>query len=196
MFHFAMPGDATLETLLQAATKEPLPEGPWNTAKMPGFLRADHTVRIGHGGHDFDSACEALRQWTHYAQDWIRVYPRPPKLEAGSTFVVAAKTYGMWSTSACRVYEVIEQSTPTKRFGFAYRTLAHHVEQGDARFVVEQRNDGDVMLEIRTISRLKHLLPRLLSPLGRRVQRIALAGAIKSIEAAVLKAARTEVAQA
>jgi len=59
-----------------------------------------------------------------------------------------------------------------KRFGFAYGTLADHMESGEERFTVEWRRDDDsVWYDLLAFSRPRHPLARLGLRLSRALQR-------------------------
>ncbi|MBX3440856.1 MAG: DUF1990 domain-containing protein [Planctomyces sp.] len=192
MFQLRPPSEATIARCIEDASREPLPDigtTPRADGTIPGFRIDEFETRLGAGLAAWQAAAESLRTWKHYDQPWIRVRPRPPEIAVGTTLAVAAHTYGVWSVNTCRIFDVMSDAGPVKRFGFAYRTLPRHVERGDARFWVEHREDDTVWLGIRAISRLHHPLPRLLKPLGLRVQRKAFEGAIAAIRSAVDAAA-------
>lgn len=192
MFRLTAPSESTMAQAVSDASREPLPElatTPDATGKVPGYHVEHIEHRLGSGSEAYAAACESLRHWKHYDQPWIRVRPQPPALKIGTTFAVAAWTYGLWTLNTCRVFEVMGDVGALRRCGFAYRTLPAHVERGDARFWIEQRPaDESVWLCIHTISRLHHPLTRLFAPLGRRAQAAALRGAIASIHTAVNQA--------
>jgi len=197
MFRLTAPSEREIAARIAFASTEPLPDigtSPGSDGRIRNYRCDDIEHCLGRGDVAFDAACDALCVWKHYDQPWIRVRPQPPVLKVGTTFAVAAHTYGLWSLNTCRVFDVIDEPGPVRQFGFAYRTLTHHVERGDARFWIEQRTaDDSVWLCIHTISRLHHPLTRLLSPLGRRAQRRALRGAIEAIQSAVDRAASPDV---
>lgn len=188
MFRLTRPDSRIAKRLLTAAEAEPLPECSFGSfeSPAPGFRQDFSEHKLGIGAAAFTAAAAAIRNWIQYAQPWIEVHPRPPELAIGSTFAVAAHTYGIWSLNACRVYAVIDEAVPVRRFGYAYRTLARHVELGDAEFCVEHRaGDDSVWLRVRTVSRMNHPLTKLFRPLGIRAQRHALAAAVQSMRHAV-----------
>ena len=77
---------------------------------------------------------------------------------------------GLWSLNACRiVYVTDEEGADGRRFGFAYGTLADHMEAGEERFMVEwRREDGSVWYDLLAFSIPRHPLARLAAPLSRR----------------------------
>jgi uncharacterized protein (UPF0548 family) len=85
---------------------------------------------------------------------------------------VQTKTFGLWSLNAARiVYVIDERETQNARLGFAYGTLADHVERGEERFTVEWQADDSVWYDIYAFSRPKHPLARLGYPITRMLQK-------------------------
>ena len=92
--------------------------------------------------------------------------------EAGQTVGVLVPLYGLWSLNACRIVYTFESADEVRRFGFAYGTLADHMESGEERFSVEWRRDDDsVWYDLLAYSRPRHPLARIALPLSRALQR-------------------------
>lgn len=193
MFQLTRPTQDSVHDLLAASSQERMPACAFGSFETPaaGFRAAVSEFQVGTGAADCESAVEALRNWKHYSQSWIAVFPNPPAVEVGSTFAVAAWTYGAWSVNACRVCECIDDPAPQRRFGFTYRTLSRHVELGDARFTIEHRADDTVWFCVQTVSRMNHPLTRLFRPFGVRAQKRAVADAARAIQTAVRASRRT-----
>lgn len=138
-------------------------------AEPPDGFTVDHNrIRLGEGKRTYDRAVAALRSWKQFDLGWVAVFPSGLPVEAGTTVAVQAKTFGVWSLSACRIIYVIDEA---KRFGFAYGTLPDHVECGEERFTVEWQVDDSVWYEIVAFSRPRHPLAKLARPLVRRWQK-------------------------
>jgi uncharacterized protein (UPF0548 family) len=76
--------------------------------------------------------------------DWVEVQFADTPISVGKDVAIVAKSFGVWTLSACRIVYVIEhEDTSVKRFGFAYGTLETHVESGEERFVVEWNLGSD-----------------------------------------------------
>ncbi len=138
----------------------------------PGY-RIDHNrVRLGFGRDIFEHAIQDLRLWKQFDLGWVKILPPEARIEVGAIVAIRAKTYGFWSLSACRVVYVIDEEAPVKKFGFAYGTLADHVERGEERFTIEWHPEDDsVWYDILAFSRPQHPLVKLGFPLARHLQR-------------------------
>lgn len=141
----------------------------------PAGYNLDHNrVPLGHGENAFTAACAALRAWRMFPGPWTRIEPLAAPIREGQTVVMLAHAMGGWWLNACRIVYVIDESrcvgTVARRFGFAYGTLAAHVEQGEERFSVELRADGSVWYDLRAFSLPRFWLVRLAKPLARRLQ--------------------------
>jgi len=115
-----------------------------------------HRILLGKGSLAFDKAVFSLREWKQFAIDWVQLFPNNPaaSLEVGKEVAVAARSFGVWTVSACRiVYIQNEFRDNWKRFGFAYGTLPGHVIQGEERFLVEwNTNTDEVFFDILSYS--------------------------------------------
>ena len=133
-----------------------------------GFRIDETTVVIGRGDADFARAVDALTAWRHMRLDWLEVIPREPSIEVGTSVLVLARHFGLWSLNACRVVYGVEESTGAyTSFGFAYGTLDEHVVRGEEIFEVRyDRRTGDVAFRIRAASQ-----PRVLAKIGGRFAR-------------------------
>lgn len=190
MLTLRRPSKAAVGRFLEGQRAVPL---SYSTAGMtsgsaPAGFNVDclrHQVGVGAG--DFERACDAIRQWTPHQQSWAWATPREVAPKPAGLIAIVARIGPFWWANACRVVSVVEEAGPPQRFGFAYGTLAGHVEQGEARFVVELGDDGIVWYEVLTHSRPKHWLARLGYPLSRWYQRRFARGAAKALERAVAR---------
>ena len=138
-------------------------------ATPPAGYKVDHNrVQLGHGSETYKRAVDALKKWRQFELGWVTIVPRGVAVAAGATVAVKARAFGTWSLSAARVVYVIDES---RRFGFAYGTLADHVECGEERFLIEWLADDSVWYDIFAFSKPRHPLVRLSSPLARLLQK-------------------------
>jgi uncharacterized protein (UPF0548 family) len=102
-----------------------------------------------------------------------------------------AHALGLWWLNACCIVYVIDETEPVRSFGFAYGTLAAHVERGEERFSVELHADGAVWYDLRAFSRPRYWPVRLTKPLARCLQRRF----VRDSQAAMQQAVRTAAAK-
>lgn len=144
------------------ATGEQLPEG----------YTVDHRrIKLGSGKETFDRAVEAIKDWRQFDLGWVRIAPPGVPIEVGATVAIVTRHFGFRSLNAARIVYVINEDGPAKRFGFAYGTLAQHVECGEERFMIELLEDGSVWYDILAFSRPHHFLVRVGFPFARRLQK-------------------------
>lgn len=105
----------------------------------PGFTFNAARAELGSGEAIFQRAVEALRRWEQFRVGWVELCWTDAPLEVGTTVAILARTFGLWSLSACRIIQVIEESPvdQIRQFGFIYATLPDHPEIGEERFAVE-----------------------------------------------------------
>jgi uncharacterized protein (UPF0548 family) len=139
----------------------------------PAGYTLDHNrVLVGHGEATWITACAALENWRMFPSPWTAIEPAAEPIRVGVTFAMLAHAYGLWWMSACRiVYRVNEANDGIRRFGFAYGTLAAHVEEGEERFMVEMLSDGSVWYDLRAFSRPRFWAVRMMRPFARRLQK-------------------------
>ena len=156
-----------------------------NDARPAGYDVDHNRMRLGTGDAAFAAACAALRAWRMFPGPWTCIAPDHAPLRVGQTLAMQARAFGLWWVNGCRIVYVIEESTPVRRFGFAYGTLGAHVEQGEERFSVELHADGAVWYDLRAFSRPRFWLVRLAKPLARRLQRRFVLESQRAMRAAV-----------
>lgn len=142
------------------------------TEPPPGFV-VDHTrVKLGSGEEAFLSARTALENWKQFQLGWVEACPTDTLIQTGEVVAVLAHVIGLWWLNAARIVYVIDEDGPVRRFGFAYGTLADHVESGEERFLIEwNQADNSVWYDILAFSRPRHVLARLGYPFVRMTQR-------------------------
>lgn len=191
MWSFAPPAPATLQRFLaeQGSLAFSYPEVGHSLDRSPAGYNIDHNrVWLGHGDAAFAAGCAALRRWTMFPAPWTRIEPGDTPLEKGRVVAMTAHVYGLWWLNACRIVSTIDETSPVRRFGFAYGTLPGHVECGEERFSVEMLADGSVWYDLRAFSRPRHWLVRLTKPLARGLQRRFVAESKVAMQRAVAKA--------
>jgi uncharacterized protein (UPF0548 family) len=113
-----------------------------------------------------------LDRWEHFSLGWIEAWPADAPIHRGEVVAVVARAFGQWSVNASRIVYVVDQTGPTRRYGFAYGTLPGHVESGEERFIIEwDQATGTVWYDILAFSRPRHVLARIGYPLVRRLQK-------------------------
>ena len=158
------------------------------TAHTPpaGFVVDQTRVLLGHGEGVFHAAKAAIQSWQQFQLGWVEAGPRETPIRAGETVAVLGYSLGVWWLNACRIVDVIDETEPVTRFGFAYGTLPGHVESGEERFQIEwHRSDQSVWYDILAFSRPHHLLARLGYPVVRQLQKRFAADSARAMRAAV-----------
>jgi len=133
-----------------------------------------HRVVIGKGEECFRKAAEALKQWKTFDLPWVTLcFPDTP-IEVGSMVAILSYQIGFWVVSFCRIVYVVdgwEEDGTSTRFGFAYGTLADHVERGEERFLIEWSHENDeVYYDILSFSRPGSWVTQLGYPVARYFQ--------------------------
>jgi uncharacterized protein (UPF0548 family) len=148
----------------QALTYTPV--GATRQSALPeGFHHLRVRTEIGRSDAAFARAAEALMTWQMHAGAGLTVVASSPRVEEDA--VVRCRLGPL--RIPCRVVWVLDE--PDAR-GFGYGTLPGHPETGEEAFVV-RREEGVVTLTVTAYSRPGRLLTRVLGPLGRIGQRLA-----------------------
>ena len=139
----------------------------------PAAFNVDHTrVKLGIGEADFVAATNALQRWEQFRLDWVEPWSPKTPIDAGESVAILARIGGLWWLNACRIVYVIDEASPTQRFGFAYGTLPGHAETGEERFLIEwDQADNSVWYDILAFSRPRSPLARLGYPMARLIQK-------------------------
>jgi len=171
MFSLLEPSDQTVRELIErqrdcSFTYDDV--GEPNRTPPLNFTVDHNRVEIGRGEKPFQTAIDALKNWKQFDLGWVSIVPAGVKLEVGATVAVKVHALGTWSLNAARVIYLIEEP---RKFGFAYGTLADHVESGEERFSVEWLADNSVWYDIFAFSRPRHPLVKINLPLARMLQK-------------------------
>lgn len=145
--------------------------------RVPAYLPKGYVVdhcrfRLGTGSATFARAKEALKAWSMFAIDWVRLFPTRAAIREGSVMAILARGPGIWSLNAVRIVYVLEEIGTIERYGFACGTLPDHAGQGEERFAVEwHHTDDSVWYDLLAFSRPNQRLSYLGYPYMRGLQR-------------------------
>jgi uncharacterized protein (UPF0548 family) len=193
MFSLTEPTADTITRFLAKQREQPFSYrdvGASNGQPPEDFVLDHNRIQLGSGPQTYERAIAALRRWQQFDLGWVRIVPDTTPLEAGAVVAIKAKTFGFWSLSACRIVYLIDELGSIGRFGFAYGTLADHVECGEERFTVELHEDGSVWYDILAFSRPQKILVKLGYSLARTLQKRF---ARESLQRMVAVASRSDV---
>ena len=147
----------------------------------PGYAHAEHAAVIGSGDAAFERAVAAVFDWRAQRAAGLRVRATGSPRDAGTVVVLTAGLRRLGYDIPCRV---VWACTDGPAQGFGYGTLPGHPENGEEAFVVERRDDGEVVFRTRVFSRLASPLARLGGQVSRLVQRAALGRYAAAVRAA------------
>lgn len=171
MFRFRRPQDDAVHAFVRAQAHGSFTYSAVGAtaATPPAKFVVDHTRRrLGDGEAVFRRAQTGLQRWKQFDLGWVRAVPDDTPIRLQETVAVVTRTFGLWSMNAARIVYVIDEP---RRFGFAYGTLADHVERGEERFLVERLDDDSVWYDILAFSQPRHPLAKLGYPVVRRLQK-------------------------
>ena len=143
-----------------------------------GFHHDRYQILLGHGSETFHRAVNGLKSWKAHTAPGFRVFPQDEEIRIGATVVVTLGAPFLALAAPCRIVRVIDEPS---RWGFAYRTLPGHPEEGEEAFVVSISPDETVLFEIVAFSRPGDSLVRLLGPIGRGVQKGGTHGYLRAL---------------
>jgi len=141
--------------------------------ESPSGFVVDHTrIKLGTGESAFQAATAALQRWEQFQLGWVEAWSPQTPIRRGEVVAVMGYAIGLWWLNSCRIVYVVDETGPTRRYGFAYGTLPGHVESGEERFLLEwDRGTDDVWYDILAFSRPNHFLIRLGYPMVRGAQK-------------------------
>ncbi|HEY2109906.1 MAG TPA: DUF1990 domain-containing protein [Candidatus Acidoferrales bacterium] len=174
MLLFSKPSPQRIREFVLSQGKETFSYGDVGASRVhaPRGYTVDHNrVQLGKGADIFERAKHAVDAWKMFSIPWLELcWPDSP-IEAGTTVAVLVSHLTFWSLNACRIVYVMHEKRATETYGFAYGTLRQHGEIGEERFTVEfNPSDQSVWYDIYAFSR-PHLLPRLVYPFTRSLQK-------------------------
>ena len=185
MFVLSEPTDAVIAEFLRKAAKSTFSYTDVGATRgeTPSGFNLDHNrVMIGRGPDDFEQAKDAIRSWKMFDFDWVKLVRNDTPIEEGRNVAIVVSHFGFYSMSSARIVYVIDEPC---RFGFAYGTLAEHVEMGEERFSVEfDPETEEVWYDLLAFSRPNALVAKLGYPVSRYLQR----SFVRDSKAAMLRA--------
>ncbi len=136
------------------------------------YSKGEWEIALGRGAETFEAACAALRRWDQFPIELVGIHPKNAPLVAGTVVALSAHAGGFHADLACRIVEVIEESsTELRRFGFSYATIEGHVERGEELFLIEHDLTSDsVTYRVRAVSGPAHPVAWIVQPWIRSVQ--------------------------
>ena len=135
---------------------------------VAGFDNDHNKIYLGTGHSIWENAKNAMQNWQQFPPKWTSIYPNTTALEKDQIVVVSFHLFGIWWLNGARIVYGLDDEN---RFGFAYGTLASHVEQGEECFWIEKEADGSIYYHIRAFSKPRFWMAKLGYPLARGYQR-------------------------
>ncbi len=151
-----------------------------------GYTLDHNPIQLGRGKQCYQRAKQAVREWRMFDFPWVNVhYSRPgfAPVREGTIVGVLAHPFPLpvYFLNAARIVYVQDgpdagsaregPEAVREVFGFAYGTLADHVESGEERFTVEWRRDDTVWYNLLAFSRPHFWYVRLGYPVTRHLQK-------------------------
>jgi len=175
MFSLCRPSAAAIDRFLTEQSRLPFSYGEVGATggSPPAGFNADHyRFRLGSGEAVFSAAVQALERWWMFDMGWVELPAPPRSITPGTTVGLLVRPFRLWTLMACRIVYVVRETGELHRNGFAYGTLAGHMEQGEERFLIEwDTGDDSVWYDVRAFSRPNAWMAWLGYPLTRRLQR-------------------------
>ncbi|MDA1055548.1 MAG: DUF1990 domain-containing protein [Planctomycetota bacterium] len=178
MLSFKRPTEADVIRYLLDRQESPFTYGQLGvtqTHEFPDRFDVDRQqTQLGTGEATYEIAKDAVRRWAMFPNELTELYWPDRPLRIGVEVAVLFRAGPLWSLNPCRIVYTIDDAQPSDRvhrFGFAYGTLAGHLECGEEQFCVSWNHDDDsVHYELLAVSRPNHLLTRIGYPYARFVQ--------------------------
>lgn len=175
MFLLRKPSEKLIRQFISNQSEQPFSYsevGATRTTAPAGYTIDHNRIRLGDGENTYRRAVAALQNWKHFDLGWVKIVPSDTSVEIGATVAIQAKSFQLWSLNAARIVYLINEAPGMKDvFGFAYGTLADHVECGEERFTIELHEDNSVWYDLYAFSRPQHLLVKLGFPFARILQK-------------------------
>jgi uncharacterized protein (UPF0548 family) len=134
-----------------------------------GYRHVDRSWNLGHGTQCFEAAKRALFAW-RALPNWLHAYPDPVTASDGDVLVLQMHLFGLWWISAVRLLPAEEREDSARVAALTYGALPGHHARGEERFEVRHCEDDRVVYRLRSFSRWKKILPRLMPPLANHLQ--------------------------
>jgi len=133
-----------------------------------GYHQLSCSVLIGCGHQVFDSAGDAVCQWWVQLGAGLRVSASAPTAVTGAVVILGLGIGSLRLQAPCRVVYAVDEP---RRRGFAYGTLAGHLESGEEAFIIEHHDDDTVHFKVTAFSKPATRLAKIAGPLGAVAQR-------------------------
>ena len=178
MFTFKKPGETTINAFLETCQEMPYSypdvgatDGKQDEVRAPAGYKLDtYEIDLGSGEETYQRAKQAIREWKMFPRSMVSLFWPTAPIEKGTIVAVLARS-GFWSLNAARIIYAIDETGEADRFGFAYGTLAEHLESGEEQFTVRWNHETNrVTYQILVFSRPAHWLVWLGYPYARREQ--------------------------
>lgn len=179
MFSFRKPTADFVSLYLQARADEPFSYSEVGVSRNSAAtqLRVDtHRVPLGTGEVTFQRSRNAIKTWQMFPREMVTLYFADRPIESGTIVAVLFRAPGFWSLNPAKIVYVIDDEVEhpgkrIRRFGFAYGTLADHLECGEEQFLIEWNLEDDtVFYRLTAYSRPQHWLVWLGYPYARQQQ--------------------------
>lgn len=137
--------------------------------QRPGFRHDRLRTRLAQGRPAFELAIQKFKAWKQFDLGWTRVANPQAQISLGQIVALEVHSLGLWSLNLSQIVELEEEEAHC--FGFIYKTLEDHVEEGEERFLLTfDETTGVVCYETEAISRPRSLLALLGYPVTRAFQ--------------------------
>lgn len=131
----------------------------------------EHTLVVGHGGHDLGAAREALLSWVPQRSIGATVLPPGQRVDKGATVFLVIRRGPAYVIARNRVVDVVDQP---RHFAYAYGTLSGHPERGEESFALDLLQDDTLRMTIRVRAEPATRVGRAVSPIVKYLQTAAL----------------------
>lgn len=169
---FRFPTPRQLDAFLEQVECSPISyreiKATQNTKFPSGYDHDRNMVYIGNSNQVWENAKNALLNWQQYPKPWTKIYPPLQTFQEGQNVAVLFRLFGLWWWNSCRIVYTINEAD---RYGFAYGTLAEHVEMGEEIFCIERQATGEIYYRVEAFSRPRFWLTKLAYPLARYYQK-------------------------
>lgn len=178
MFTLKKPDEATINEFLRNCREQPYSypnvgstAGKQDALTAPtGFKLDTYEIDLGIGEETYQRAKQAIRGWKMFPRSMVSLFWPTATIEKGTIVAVLFRS-GLWALNAARIIYTFDETGDSDRFGFAYGTLAEHVERGEEQFTVRwDRATDRVTYQIIVFSRPAHWLVWVGYPYARREQ--------------------------
>lgn len=175
MFHIRRVEESSIRGRISLARELPAPtvrllslESGVRSKDLRGFAHDESCSPLGFGRETFAKAKQAFSRWAMFDLRWVQVANASAPIADGQIVAVEVHALGLWSVNLNRIVETVDQEN---EFGFIYATLGEHIEEGEESFLIRlDPATGEVDYELEAISRPRHILVRLGSPVARFFQ--------------------------